>query len=55
MWAPTPAPLVVKHLVLIPDVFNVIPELQDSLQDQLLPSEWQLFLLPNCGFIFTYL
>lgn len=34
-----------KHAVLIPDVFNVIPELlQDTLQDQLLPTEWQLSL-----------
>lgn len=43
----------VRHLVLIPDVLNVIPELlQDTLQDQLLPSEWQLPLPPSFGLYF---
>lgn len=47
------SPLLVKYLVLVPDVFNDIPELlQDTLQDQLLPSEWQLPLPPSFGFYF---
>lgn len=42
-----------KHLVLIPDVSDVIPELlQDTLQDQLLPSEWQPPLTSTFGFYF---
>lgn len=39
------SPLVIGHAVLIPDVFNGIPELlQDALQDQRRPTEWQLSL-----------
>lgn len=46
-------PLVVRHLVLIPNVFNVILKLlQDTLEDQFFPSEWQLSLPPNFGFCF---
>lgn len=46
-------PCVFKHLVLILDVSDVIPELlQDTLQDQLLLSEWQPSLPPNFGLYF---